>query len=224
MSTAPPIATATASARAYAFIRASILEGRFGPGMRLKEEELTKLCGLSRTPVREALRRLSIEGLVFATPHQGAQVARMSEAELSEIYALRAMLEAHAAGRAASRITEASIARLKALASEMEAVIAEGRSGDELNASFTPANSQFHQIIIDAADSPRLATMGSLVVETPLIFRTLARYSREELQRSMHHHRELIAAFETRDEDWARSVMRSHILAAAHAVVRQAEA
>ncbi len=210
----------TASARAYDFIRAAILQGRFPPGMRLKEEELTALCGLSRTPVREALRRLSIEGLVFSSPHHGSQVARMSEAELAEIYALRAMLEAHAAGRAAERITPAQLIRLRVLAAEMEAVIGEGRSGDELNARFTPANSEFHQIIIEAADSPRLATMGSLVVETPLIFRTLARYSREELQRSMNHHRELIAALEKRDADWARSVMRSHILAAAHAVVR----
>ncbi len=192
--------------------------------MRLKEEELTALCGMSRTPVREALRRLSIEGLVVATPHHGAQVALMGEDELGEIYALRAMIEAHAAGRAATRITVSDIDRLRALAEEMEAVIEEARDGEDLSARFTPANSTFHQIIIDAAASPRLATMGSLVIETPLIFRTLARYSKAELQRSMHHHRELIAAFEMRDEDWARSVMRSHIYAAAHAVIRTGEA
>lgn len=214
----------TASSKAYDFIRAAVLEGRFPPGMRLKEEELTGLCGMSRTPVREALRRLSIEGLVVATPHQGAQVASLGEGELAEIYALRAMLEAHAAGRAASRITAEALERLRALATEMETVIEEARSGEDLGARFTPANSEFHQIIIDAAASPRLAVMGNLVIETPLIFRTLARYSKPELRRSMHHHRELIAAFETRDEDWARSVMRSHIYAAAHAVIRPTEA
>ena len=214
----------TASAKAYDFIRSGVLQGRFPPGMRLKEEELTELCGMSRTPVREALRRLSIEGMVVATPHQGAQVASMGEEELVEIYALRAMVESHAASRAASRLTSANIARLKVLAVEMEAAVEAEQGGDDLHARFTPANSEFHQIILDAADSPRLAVMGSLVIETPLIFRTLARYSQAELKRSMHHHRELIDAFETRDADWARSVMRSHIHAAAHAVMRPTKA
>jgi len=215
----------TASARAYDLIRSLILEGRFAPGERLKEEELTDLCGVSRTPVREGLRRLAIEGLVVVTPHQGAQVAAIGEGELAEIYALRAMIEGHAAGRAAVLIDDDDIAKLKALASEMEAAVAASNSdlgggAAELNARFTPANSEFHRIILDAAMSPRLAAMASLVVEIPLILRTLARYSEAELRRSLQHHRELIAAFEARDEDWARSVMRSHVLAASHAVVR----
>jgi DNA-binding GntR family transcriptional regulator len=200
------------------------LEGRFAPGERLKEEELTDLCGVSRTPVREGLRRLAIEGLVVVTPHQGAQVAAIGDGELEEIYALRAMIEGHAAGRAALLIAEQDIAKLKALASEMEAAVRDANRHEvgaaELNARFTPANSEFHRIILDAAMSPRLAAMASLVVEIPLILRTLARYSEEELMRSLQHHRELIAAFEARDEDWARSVMRSHVLAASHAVVR----
>lgn len=62
--------------------------------------------------------------------------------------------------------------------------------------------------------------MASLVVEILLILRTLARYSDAELRRSLQHHRELIAAFEARDQDWARSVMRRHVLATSHAVAR----
>jgi DNA-binding GntR family transcriptional regulator len=204
-----------------------ILEGRFAPGERLKEEELTELCGVSRTPVREGLRRLAIEGLVVVTPHQGAQVAAVGEGELEEVYALRAMIEGHAAGRAALLITLDDIARLKALAAEMEAAVhvalaapAGSAAAADLNARFTPANSEFHRIILDAAMSPRLAAMAALVVEIPLILRTLARYSDQELLRSLQHHRELISAFEARDEDWARSVMRSHVHAASHAVVR----
>ena len=214
----------TASAKAYDFIRSAVIAGRFPPGMRLKEEQLTSLCGTSRTPVREALRRLSIEGLVVATPHQGAQVVSMGEEELAEIYALRAMIESHAAARAASRLTPEAIDRLKALADEMEAAVADEREAGDFSTRFSPANAEFHRIIMEAADSPRLATMGGLVIEPPLVFRTLARYSRSEVNRSMQHHRELIEAFETRDADWARSVMRSHIHAAAHAVIRPGEA
>ena len=212
----------TVSALAYKVIRALILEGRFTPGERLKEEELTDLCGVSRTPVREALRRLALEGLVVLTPHQGAQVAEINEIELQEIYALRAMVESHAAGRAAKRISLTCIARLKVLATQMEEAVALAvrRRQTKLYDRYTAANSEFHRIIMDAADSPRLSAMATLVVEVPLILRTLARYSESELSRSLHHHRELIEAFEARDEDWASSVMRCHIRAAAQAVVR----
>ena len=212
----------TVSALAYKAIRALILEGRFIPSERLKEEELTDLCGVSRTPVREALRRLALEGLVVLTPHQGAQVAEINEIELQEIYSLRAMIESHAAGRAAKRIPLSSIARLKVLATQMEEAVAQAvrRRQTKLYDRYTAANSEFHRIIMDAADSPRLSAMATLVVEVPLILRTLARYSESELSRSLHHHRELIEAFEARDEDWASSVMRCHIRAAAQAVVR----
>lgn len=212
----------TVSALAYKIIRAQILEGRFTPGERLKEEDLTALCGVSRTPVREALRRLAQEGLVVVTPHQGAQVAEIGETELQEIYALRAMIESHAAARAAKRIEPAAIARLKVLALQMEEAVAEAAQGRQalLYDRYNVANSEFHRIIMEAADSPRLLAMATLVVEVPLILRTLARFSQGELSRSLHHHRELVEAFEARDSDWASSVMRCHISAAAQAVVR----
>jgi DNA-binding GntR family transcriptional regulator len=207
----------TAGVRAYDHIRSLIIEGRVAPGERLKEEELTESCGVSRTPVREALRRLATEGLVVVTPNQGAQVAMLGSAELEEIYALRAMIEGHAAARAARRITPEQIVELKRLASLMEAAV-ESRSN--LDQTFLPSNSAFHHLILDIAGSPRLRAMASLVVEIPLMVRTLARYSEAELQRSIQHHRELIAAFESGDEAWARSTMQSHVLSASHAVVR----
>jgi len=207
----------TAGGRAYDLIRSLIIEGRVAPGERLKEEELTEFCGVSRTPVREALRRLATEGLVVVTPNQGAQVADLGSAELEEIYALRAMLEGHAAARAARRITSEQLAQLKRLAGEMEDAV---KNKGNLDATFLPANSAFHHLILEVADSPRLAAMAALVVEIPLMVRTLARYSDEELQRSLLGHRELIAAFEVGDEAWARSTMQSHVLSASHAVVR----
>ena len=132
------------------------------------------------------------------------------------------MVESHAAGRAAKRISLTCIARLKVLATQMEEAVALAvrRRQTKLYDRYTAANSEFHRIIMDAADSPRLSAMATLVVEVPLILRTLARYSESELSRSLHHHRELIEAFEARDEDWASSVMRCHIRAAAQAVVR----
>jgi DNA-binding GntR family transcriptional regulator len=208
----------TASTRAYETIRGLILEGRYPAGARLKEEELTELCGASRTPVRDALRRLAAEGMVNFAPHQGAQVAAIGDEELAEIYALRAMIEGHAAGRAARRISAADLARLDELATEMEDLVRQG--GDTLPARFAEANAEFHRTILAAAVSPRLSVMASLVVEIPLMLRTFVRYSGDEVERSLRHHRELIAAFRARDVDWARSVMRSHIFAASRVVGR----
>ena len=210
----------TAGGKAYELIRSAILSGAFSPGRRLKEEELTTLCEVSRTPVREALRRLALEGLVVVTPNAGAQVSAVSPGELAEIYALRAMIEGHAAERAATRIDAAALARLGELASEMEGSL--NLDAEAFSREFAAVNAQFHRIILDWAVSPRLSAMAALVVELPLTRRTLALYSHDDLIRSMGHHRELVDAFEARDGAWAASVMKSHIHAAHQALVRSA--
>lgn len=208
----------SAGDRAYAIIKEGILSGRFAPNERLKEDELTTLCQVSRTPVREALRRLGIEGLLKVTPNAGAQVIAPDPAELGEIYQLRGMIEGHAAERAAANITPGDILRLKELATEMERAVAVG--GAELGAKFTPANAEFHRIILTAAMSRRLSAMAALVIELPLTLRTLNLYSDSDRLRSLRHHRELIDALEMRDGPWAASVMRSHVHAAYRALVR----
>ncbi len=208
-----------AGGKAYDIIRQAILSGRFGSGRRLKEAELTALCNVSRTPVREALRRLANEGLVIVTPNAGAQVSSVTPGELEEIYVLRSMIESHAASRAASRITTDALHRLKDLARTMELAVKKGR--DSINRDFTAANAEFHHIILDAAMSSRLSSMASLVIEIPLTLRTLALYSRQDRMRSLQHHRELIEALEARDSVWAASVMKSHVHAALQALVRQ---
>jgi DNA-binding GntR family transcriptional regulator len=208
----------TAGGKAYDRIRSSILAGDFGPGVRLKEEELTTLCEVSRTPVREALRRLASEGLVVVTPNAGAQVSAISVDELAEIYALRAMIEGHAAERAAERIDLVALERLKDLSTQMESAL--DRYADGFGQEFTSANAEFHRIILRAAMSSRLSAMSALVIELPLTRRTLQRYSPQDLSRSMGHHRELIDALQARDGAWAASVMKSHIHAAYQALAR----
>ena len=211
-------ASSMAGSKAYEIIKLSILDGSFPAGSRLKENELTALCGVSRTPVREALRRLANEGLVVVTPNVGAQVSSIAAAELEEIYTLRGMVESYAAQRASSRITPEALMRLKQLAGLMEQAVKNG--ADTINRDFTPANAEFHHIILDAAMSPRLSSMASLVIEIPLTLRTLARYSHQDRRRSLHHHRELIEALQAHDGVWAASVMKSHVHAAFQALIR----
>ena len=109
--TAPPETPPpeTALARAYATIRTGILDGRFRPGDRLREEHLAEISGVSRTPVREALRRLATEGLVELTPGLGAFVSSWSVADLEAIFAVRALVEAAVAEQAARHLTAADI-------------------------------------------------------------------------------------------------------------------
>lgn len=202
--------------KAYAEIRDAIHAGRFPPGTHLKEGELAEMIGVSRTPIREALRRLNAEGSVHFMRNHGAFVADWSVDEIKEIFDLRAMLEGYAVERAAERATPEQVARLRELAEEMLALEVKG-TPDALS-SIATANGEFHRIITQAAGTRRLSTMMAQVVEVPLVLRTFHRYNAEALRRSLRHHMEIVSAFEVRDGTWAGSVMRSHIAAAWHAI------
>jgi DNA-binding GntR family transcriptional regulator len=203
-----------ASERAYAEIRGLILSGDAPPGTQITEAQLADICGVSRTPVREALRRLEAELYVVRSDSQRIFVADWNSDDLGEMFTLRAMLEAHAAARAAARIDAAALDALRAANDRIAAAVA---ADTPEVAAFLAENRIFHDIVITAAGSPRLAAMLAALVEQPVVRRTAARYSRTELARSTHEHGELIQAFAARDADWARAVMTGHIRRAFHA-------
>jgi DNA-binding GntR family transcriptional regulator len=203
-----------ASERAYAEIRGLILSGDAPPGAALTESALADICGVSRTPVREALRRLEAELYIVRSDSQRLFVASWNTQDLAEMFTLRAMLESHAAARAATRITPAVLDDLRACNDSLAAAIA-GPVPDV--ATFIAQNRRFHDITIAAAASPRLSTMLAALVEQPVVRRTAARYGRTELERSAHEHGELIQAFAAADAEWARAVMTGHIRRAFHA-------
>jgi DNA-binding GntR family transcriptional regulator len=198
--------------KAYNVVRNGIIGGRFAPARRLTEHEVAAAAGVSRTPAREALRRLHAEGLVRFTPNQGAVVTEWTTADLDEIFELRAMLESHGAARAAARATDAEISELRSLA---EAQIAESRVRRKGYLDrIAQLNGDFHRRVHAAAGSPRLTRLLASLLEASLIMKTFRRYSADDLRRSAAHHLELVQALEARDGEWATSVMRSHVLAA----------
>lgn len=203
---------ANAAARAYERIRKEILNGTFSAGMRLGEEELASLTGVSRTPVREALRRLSSEGFVEFHTNRGAKVASLDLDDLRELYFLRALLEGRAARLAAEHITEDELAKLGGLADAMEA-LGPTQSADELM-KVAALNQDFHQIIIEASRSDRLAGQLASIRHVPLVHRTFLDYPVDALLRSFSHHRELVLALALREGEWAEVIMQSHIHAA----------
>lgn len=203
-----------ASDRAYGAIRNMILSGELPAGAQLGEEALADMCGVSRTPVREALRRLEADMLVGRTDTQRTFVADWSIDDVADAFELRAMLEGRAARRAAERMTDSAMARIRSANRSLGAAIQQPVPDVS---GFLEGNREFHAIILEVAGSRRLAALLGTLIEQPVVLRTARQYSREELRRSHAEHEELTAAFARRDGAWAEAIMTSHILRAYHA-------
>jgi len=204
--------------QAYQTVRDGIISGRYPPASRITEQDVAEAAGVSRTPVREALRRLHAEGLVEFQANHGAVVTDWSEADADEVFELRAMLESHGAARAAVNATPAQRQELRELAEEQHRHSLERGTGHLERIG--ELNSRFHRRLQEAANSPRLARALAALLEAPLIMKTFIKYRPQDLERSAVHHLELVRAIEAGDPDWAASVMRSHILAARGALRR----
>ncbi len=202
-----------ASAAATELIREAILDGRLPPGHRLKEEELARELGISRTPVREALLVLQTEGLIDAAPNRGAAVRSHDGDDLEDLYQLRALLEGYAARRAATNITDAALLGLWASCERFEALI----DGDVQE--LVKENLLFHNVILDAANSRRVAELVRKVIELPLVYRSYIWYSVEQRKISAHYHRQITKALEARDGERAELVMKEHVFEARDVLV-----
>lgn len=206
-----------ASEQAYATIRAHLLSGAVKAGEQLTEDQLSQITGVSRTPVRDAVRRLEDELLLVRSDTKRLFVADWSRDDIEEMFTLRQMLECHAAERAAKRLSRAQIAALEALNRDLKAAIEE--TPPDVT-RFLDANRAFHEAIIEAADSPRLGQLLAKLIEAPVVLRTARTYSQGDLRQSARDHDELVAAFAARDPDWARAVMGSHLRRAFHTFAR----
>ena len=200
-----------ATLRAYEIIISEIANGRLAGNSRLKEAELADLTGVSRTPVREALRLLETDGFVQTNPNTGAHVAVWSDEDLSEITDLRALLESFGAGLAAAKICEAELWELEELACRMEQVVEDGKPN--FLSVLSTLNKDFHLAVVGATANRRLKSSIQAVIQGALVFRKFSVFSESQIQRSLQHHREIIAALKSGDSEWASSIMRNHILA-----------
>jgi DNA-binding GntR family transcriptional regulator len=204
-----------ASAVAADAIREAILDGRFTPGLRLKEERLAAELGISRTPIREALLLLQAEGLVEAVPNRGAFVRSFDVVELLEMYELRALLEGHAARRAAVRMTADKFCELRSSRDRFEALVdVSGPIALDLVKELVHENAVFHDLILEAAADKRLTAMVRQVVALPLVYRSYVWYSSHQARVSAHAHAKLVCALEQRDAARAELLMREHVYGA----------
>lgn len=209
----------TSSDRVVTTLRADILSGRHAAGRRLGEVELAGELGTSRTPVREALRRLAAEGLVELTANRGARVVEPTAADLETVFVMRAHAEGVAARTAAVTASARDVAELDRLA---RAIAAAARPDDgappDLDAVYRD-NRAFHDLLLALAGSPSLTAVVGGLVHSTILMRTYRAFDADAMHRSVEHHLELVAAVQAGDPDWAESVMRSHLYSARAALL-----
>lgn len=207
----------TPATEVYDRLLQMLLSGHWAAQTPLREESLASLLGTSRTPVRDALRRLEGDGLVQISPRRGARVVGHTIQEIDSIYELRAVLEGLGARWAAER-GEIDLAAMTSLAEQMEKVAAGGDRHE-----IGQLNLTFHRLVHDEAGNLLLARTLQNVIATALVHGAFHAYTPAELDRSFVHHRELVDALRARDGAWAEAVMIAHIRAA-HVVVQRTRA
>ena len=187
-------------------IKDGILTGKLKPGERLLENQLAEELGVSRTPIREALRMLEIENLVDLIPRKGAQVRKMSEKDIKDVLEIRKVLEELAAGLAAENMTRHSIVDLKE--AHLDFIRAFNRGDSE---GVIEADTRFHDIIFDAKKNDKLIQIISNI--SIQIYRYRITYLKllTDISVPDQQHLELINAFEKKDAVKARAVSGEHI-------------
>jgi len=202
----------SASDLAYKKIRNRLLRGDYAPGARLSESDLSEICGVSRTPVREALRRLALEYYVHIEPNRGAFVIDWSREDIMDMFEMRSMMEGLAARKAAERANDTQVIVLKEIIDKIDMVARE--DGEDMREIFLSLNREFHDTVFEASGSPRLTEIISRFVEQAVVARTAAHFTAGDILRSNQHHKDLLAAIKSRNGILAENIMRVHILAA----------
>jgi DNA-binding GntR family transcriptional regulator len=205
---------------AYAQVRAAIVENRYPPGTRLVEQRIAEELGLSRTPVREALRRLEAEGLVVSEPNRGAMVRPLSETEVVDLYGLRIRLESYAVELATERAREPELGALVAAADAFGDVRRTfDTDSDEGVRRLHDANRRFHDGVLAAARHHRLEAMLARTVDIPLVFQAFRTFGSAEIERSDTFHHLIVEAMCRRDANRASALMAEHIAQGRDAVL-----
>ena len=194
-------------------VRAAIHAGRYGPGERLRETEVADWLAVSRTPVREALRRLEAEGLLTFEPWRGVVVAELDRRQVTELYAMRTILEGAAARLAAQHVGEAEI-------DLMEGLLARAKTAGDDAEALAAINRRFHQAIYTGAHNRYLLQSLETLRNALALLRGTTFSVPGRAKAAHREHAAILAAIKARDADRAEQAARDHIRAAERARVR----
>ena len=202
----------------YEQLKRKILTGRITPGTRMMEVELADEMGVSRTPVREAIRKLEKEGLVTIEPRRGAYASDISVKDMVDTLEVREDLEGLAAALAAERMTEEQIDEL--------VKITEGYSEAILNSDTEKIihyDEKFHKHIVSCSGNKTLIQLSEIVQELALRFRYIYYDDFSRYENMPVEHRQIIAAITSGDADTARMSADSHVKKLKEFVIREGE-
>src|SRR5258708_27435923 len=203
---------------AVARIRDLIREGRLEPGSKVSEKELCELFGISRTPLREALKVLATEGLIVLLPNRGARVARLTGKDMADLFQVMGELEGLAGELACAKITDEAVTEIRVRHHEM---LAHYTRGDRT--AYFAANQAIHEAIIAAAENSVLTTMFESLRGRLRPARFMANVSRERWDQAVREHGEILAALSRRDGARLRSLLQEHLRNKYQALVASAE-
>lgn len=199
---------------AYARLLSEIRSGSLRPGERVTETDLATRFGISRTPVREAIRLLEADGLVTHAPRVGATIRSLDYAEITELYEMRAVLEGTAARFASRAAYDSETAEMEAINAEMAEAV-----GD-VDRLFT-LNSRFHAVLLNAARNRFLVRSIRAIQKTLLILGPSTMEEAGRVEMALAEHADVIAALRRHDGAEAEAAMRAHIEAAHRARLKQ---
>jgi DNA-binding GntR family transcriptional regulator len=192
---------------AYRYIRNAIQTEQFKPGERLREIDLAKLIGLSRTPIREALSWLESEGLVAHDPVRGVVVAELDYSMVTELYYMREVLEGTAARLVAQHASDVEISILDDLCQQYEAAL-----GDQ--AALTASNRRFHDTLYRCSHNRYLLNMVTVLHDALTLLGGTTLDTPERAAETLREHRAVVTAIRARDAEAAEQALRAHIRAA----------
>jgi DNA-binding GntR family transcriptional regulator len=199
-------------------IRNAIISGDLKPGERVMEVQMAESLGVSRTPVREAIRKLELEGLVIMLPRKGAYVSDLSVKDLTEVMEIRASLEGLAAGLASIRIDEAEIEDLEVRALKFHKSIED----DDVDVLIL-RDLEFHDAIFRASRNERLIQLNNNLTEQVQRFREIYHKKVHKSKETSKEHYEIVEAISNRDVDKAEKLARIHIENAEKSILKTME-
>lgn len=198
-------------------INLKITSGEYAPGARLRQEALADEFSVSRTPIREALRQLEVQGVIVHTPNRGAVVRAPDIREIREAYQVRAELEGLAVELAVNWITDDQIARMKRAQKEMVRAINKSKQSSGAHARRAPnwveANDEFHGVVLEASGNLRLRQIIQAMhvgFIRKVMLSALAMDGRQ-MRENAAQHEAILSALERHDASEARRLMRHHI-------------
>lgn len=187
-------------------LREAIVAGVLQPGERLMEIQLAEELGVSRTPVREAIRKLELEGFVVMVPRRGTYVSDLSIKDINEVYEIRTSLDVLAAGLAAERITDEELEQMERLLVE----IGEYMDKEDIE-KIVEVDTKFHDILYRASRNDRLVGIISNLREQFTRFRTVSIAYPGRAKNTLEEHRKLLEAIAQRNVEVAQQFAREHM-------------